>query len=353
MDDLKTTNRLLLIIVIPVIFYLLKILSFIFVPLVLSMFIALLFLPLMRWLKKIKVPKLISVFLVIIIIAALFVGFSELIQLSMKEIISNKDVFLQKAEGKFLVVILKIENALQLDRIEGKNILIHYLQKNFLSENFGTTFDFISKTISMTLMTLFFVILLLSESINFQNLLNKTIFTQKYSSVKAFMKIEKDIVTFIKVKFIVSLLTGIGFSLACLFFNVSFPVFWGLLAFAINFIQMIGSVVSVVLLSLFAFVELDSTGLLLFFILTIIAVQIIMGSVIEPIFMGKSFSINVITILIVLMFWGYLWGILGLILSIPITVFVKIILEQFPKTKIIASLIAGPDKKIKFVKTRD
>lgn len=353
MDDLKTTNRLLLIIVIPIIFYILKILSFIFVPLILSMFIALLFLPLMRWLKKIKVPKLASVLFVIIIIAGLLIGFSELIQISMKEIISNKDVFLQKAEGKFLVVILKIENLLQLERIEGKNILIYYLQKNFLSENFGTTFDFINKTISMTLMTLFFVVLLLSESINFQKLLNKTIFTQKYSSIKAFMKIEKDIVTFIKVKFMISLLTGLGFSLACLIFNVSFPVFWGLLAFAINFIQMIGSIVSVVLLSLFAFVELDPTGLLLFFILTIIAVQIVMGSILEPIFMGKSFSINVITILIMLMFWGYLWGIPGLILSIPITVFVKIILEQFPKTKIIASLIEGPYKQIKIIKKRE
>lgn len=353
MDDLKTTNRLLLIITIPVIFFLLKLLSFIFIPLVLSMFIALLFLPLMRGLKKIKIPKQISILIVILIIAGLFIGFSALIQLSTKEIISSKEVFLEKAEAKFLVIIVKIEETLQLERVEGKNVVVHYLQKNFLSENFGSTFDFIIDTMSMTLMTVFFVILLLSESINFQELLNKTIFTRKYSSIKAFMKIEKDIVTFIKVKFIISLLTGVGFSLACLFFDVSFPIFWGLFAFAINFIQMIGSVISVVSLSLFAFVELDPTGLLLFFILTIIAVQIVMGSVLEPIFMGKSFSINVITILIVLMFWGYIWGVSGLILSIPITVFIKIILEQFPKTKIIASLIAGPEKPIKFRKTKE
>ncbi|PLX19664.1 MAG: AI-2E family transporter [Marinilabiliales bacterium] len=351
MDDLKTTNKLLMIIVIPVIFYLLKILSFIFVPLILSMFIALLFLPLMRWLKRMKVPKQISILIVVIIIAGLFIGFSELIQISMKEIITNKDVFLEKAEAKFLVPILKIEETLQLDRVEGKNVLIHYLQKNFLSQNFATTFDFIRDTLSMTLMTVFFVVLLLSESINFQKLLSKTIFTRDYSSIKTFMKIEKDIVTFIKVKFVISLFTGVGIGLACLFFDISFPIFWGLFSFAINFIQMIGSVIAVVSLSLFAFVELDPTGILLFFILTIIAIQIIMGSILEPIFMGRSFSINVITILIVLMFWGYLWGIPGLILSIPITVFVKIILEQFPKTKIIASLIAGPDKPIKFKKT--
>jgi predicted PurR-regulated permease PerM len=198
----------------------------------------------------------------------------------------------------------------------------------------------------MTLMTAFFVILLLSESINFQKLLNSTIFKQKYSSVKTFMKIEKDIIKFVKVKFFISLLTGIGFSLACLFFGISFPIFWGLLAFLINFVQMIGSVVSVALLSVFAFIEIDPTSTLLFFILSIIAVQVIMGGVLEPIFMGKTFSLNIITVLVMLMLWGYIWGIPGLIMSIPITVFIKIILEQFPRTKVVATLMAGSDPKL-------
>ena len=157
------------------------------------------------------------------------------------------------------------------------------------------------------------------------------------------MRIENDLITFIKVKFIISFFTGLGFTLACYFFGVSFPVFWGLFAFVINFVQMIGSVISVLLLALFAFVELDTTGTLLFFILTITLVQLVMGGVLEPIFMGKSFSINVITILVMLMFWGFLWGVPGMILSIPITVFIKIILEQFPKTKVIARLMAGPE----------
>ena len=141
-------------------------------------------------------------------------------------------------------------------------------------------------------------------------------------------------------------MTGIGFSLACVFFDISFPIFWGLFAFLINFVQMIGSVVSVVLLALFAFIELDPTGTLLFFVLTITAVQVLMGGVLEPVFMGKAFSLNVITVLIMLMFWGYIWGVPGLIMSIPITVFVKIILEHSPKTKLIAELMSGSKQNI-------
>ena len=158
--------------------------------------------------------------------------------------------------------------------------------------------------------------------------------------MRAFIKIEKDLITFIKVKFLVSFLTGLGTGLACYFFDVSFAIFWGLFAFVINFVQMVGSFVCVIVLSLFAFIELETSSFLLFFVLTITGVQILFGAILEPIFMGKSFSINIIAVLVMLMFWGFLWGIPGLIMAIPITVFLKVIFEQFPATKKISDLIS-------------
>ena len=218
-----------------------------------------------------------------------------------------------------------------------KSVLQEFIKTNNISE----TIDFIRRTVTMILITAFFVVLWLAESINIQKVLNHTILKQKHTSVKTFVKIEKDLATFIKVKFLISLATGIGTGLACLFFDVSFPIFWGLFAFLINFVQMVGSIITVVLLSVFAFIELDPTSTLFFFVITITAVQVLFGSILEPIFMGKSFSLNVITVLVMLMLWGYIWGVPGLIMSIPITVFLKIMLEQFPNTKIIAKLISG------------
>jgi predicted PurR-regulated permease PerM len=349
LKETRTTNILLLIIAIPVVFYLLKTLAFIFIPLIASMFIALLFLPLMRWLDKRRVPKPISIILIILIIIGGLKAGGELIKLSSHEIMATDNEFFAKAETKLTDLIVSIEQFFGMQRVQGENILLHYFESNNNLGNVSTTLDFIGNTISMVLMTLFFTVLLLSGSINFQKILNDTIFKRQYSSIKIFMKIEKDIITFVLVKFVISLLTGIGIGLACLFFDVSFPIFWGLFAFVINFVQMIGSVISVALLALFAFIELDPTSALFFFILTITAVQVLMGGVLEPIFMGKTFSINVITILVMLMFWGYLWGVPGLIMSIPITVFLRIIFEQFPKTRMLAELIAGPDQNIKFL----
>ncbi|WP_179352406.1 AI-2E family transporter [Winogradskyella vidalii] len=343
LDQRRTTNVLLLILVVPLVFYLLKILSFIFIPLIFSMFIALLFLPLMRWLGRRSVPRFVSIVIVLLLVAlGLKIGI-ELIQLSSKQILENHTEFLDKAELKLDDLKIYLSSHFGIEFGEDENFIGQF----FEGDNLGSTLEFLNSFLTSLLMTVFFVVLWLAESINVHKLLNITLLKRKHTSIKAFMKIENDLIKFIKVKFLVSALTGIFTGLMCLFFDVSFPIFWGLFAFAINFVQMVGSFISVIMLSIFAFVELDPTSTLFFFILAISLVQVTFGAILEPIFMGKSFSINVIAVLVMLMFWGFLWGIPGLIMAIPITVFVKIILEQFEGTKVIASLISGNQTTIK------
>ena len=342
LDQRRTTNFLLLIIVVPLVFYLLKILSFIFIPLIFSMFIALLFLPLMRWLGRRKIPKFLSIVIVLLLVAGVLKIGVELIQLSSKQVLGNNTAFFSKAEVKLTDLKVYLSDSFGIEFEQDKNFIAQFFQK----ENLGSTIGFLRTFLTTLLMTAFFVVLWLAESINVHKLLNSTLLKQKHTSIKAFMKIEKDLIKFIKVKFLVSALTGVFTGLMCVFFDVSFPIFWGLFAFAINFVQMVGSFISVILLSIFAFVELDPTSTLFFFILSITLVQVVFGAILEPIFMGKSFSINIIAVLVMLMFWGFLWGIPGLIMAIPITVFIKIILEQFPGTKIIASLLSGNETTI-------
>lgn len=341
MDKIKTTNYLLLIIVIPILFYLLKILSFIFIPLVFSMFIALLFLPILRNLRKRNIPKYLSILLVLLfIVTGVWIGV-ELVKLSSREILTSDSHFFDKAQLKINTLVANTESFFGIQQVEGVKNIIRYLNKDVILNNLSPTVSFISKFLTALLTTTFFVVLWLAESINVERLINRTILKQKHTSIKTFRKIEKDLIKFIKVKFLVSFLTGVGTGLACYFFDVSFPIFWGLFAFIINFVQMVGSFITVILLSIFAFVELEMSSVLLFFVISITSVQILFGAILEPIFMGKSFSINIIAVLIMLMFWGFIWGVPGLIMAIPITVFIKIILEQFPRTKIISDLLSG------------
>jgi len=342
METRKTTNTLLLILVIPVVFYLLKVLDFIFIPLTAAMFITLLFLPLMRWFKRKNIHQGFAIAAVIAIIFGVLKLSGELISLSSSEIVSADNSFFEQAETKVNDLILSLEGFFGVERGKDVKVMSYYFPNGGSLENFGSTFKSLQATLSTTLMTVFFVILLLVESINLEKIMNRSIFKNRHASIKTFAKIEKDIIKFVKVKFVVSFLTGVGFFLACLAFDVSFPIFWGLLAFLINFIQFIGSIISVVLLSIFALVELDPSGTLVFFILVITGVQALFGGIVEPVMMGRTFSVNVVTVLVMLMLWGFIWGIPGLIMSIPITVFLRIVFDQFPQTKLISELMAGP-----------
>ena len=339
LNRIRTTNILLLVIVVSLIFYLLKILSFIFIPLIFSMFIASLFLPLMRWLTKYKVPRFLGIVVILLLIVGSLVGIVELIQLSIQQILTSDSQFSDKAEMKLYDGARYLKDNFGITFQKEQNLISQFFEK----DNLGSLVSYLRKLLTTILMTMFFVVLWLAESINIHKLLNKTLLKKKHASIKTFIKIENNLNTFIKVKCLVSFLTGIGTGLACFYFDISFPIFWGLFAFIINFIQMVGSFITVMLLSIIAFVELSATGTLLFFIITISGVQVLFGAILEPIFMGKSFSINAIAVLVMLMFWGFLWGIPGLIMAIPITVFLKIILEQFSGTEVITSLLSGND----------
>ena len=129
--------------------------------------------------------------------------------------------------------LLYLEDTFGLEMQNDKNVFTQFLEK----ENIGTTFDIIRKFITMLLMTAFFVVLWLAESINVHDVLDKIILKGRYASIRAFRKIERDLITFIKVKVLVSFLTGVGTGVACYFFDVSFPIFWGIFAFFINFLK--------------------------------------------------------------------------------------------------------------------
>ena len=132
LNQTRTTNILLLVIVVSLVFYLLKILSFIFIPLFFSMFIALLFLPLMRWLGKYKVPKFVSIIIVVLlIIGGLKIGI-ELIQLSSKQITDSDTEFFVKAEAKLNDAKFYLKVILESPLNKTKISLVNFFKKIIL-----------------------------------------------------------------------------------------------------------------------------------------------------------------------------------------------------------------------------
>lgn len=339
-----TTNKLLLIIALPLVFYVLHLLSFILVPLFFAIFLSLLFMPTMRWLQRKRVPKWISVIIVLLVLSGTIFGVVQVVAFSGQELNADKDQLFNQLNSKAGPYLHKIANYLEIEQKPGqtplKNILTSDQMSTAVYQNFSITFSLIQKSISDILITLFFMVLLLSGSLNFKEFLQLIFFKKSYPSIRTFMVIERSIVKFLRVKTIVSFFTGLGVGLVCYFFDLSFPFFWGLFGFAINYVQFVGSVVVTVLVALQAFIEINFPGTLLLVILLLIGVQLIFGSIVEPVMLGRSFSINVLAVIVMLMFWGFLWGVPGLILSIPLTVLIKTMLEQFPNSRRYAVLLS-------------
>jgi predicted PurR-regulated permease PerM len=213
-----------------------------------------------------------------------------------------------------------------------------------LDENSGKLLNKVGNFLTGFFMTIFFLSLFLTGANLFEVYISR-ISDDNKNIIQTFRNIIDTLKGFIKVKFFVSALTGILFGVIAMSFGVKFAIFWGVTAFLLNFVQLIGSFVITTVLILFGFVEINSIGSLLIFSSLLIATQVIVGGIMEPILMGKSFKINTISILISLSVWGFVFGIAGLVLAIPIMVFLKMILERIPATEKLARMMSTmPDE---------
>jgi AI-2 transport protein TqsA len=153
-------------------------------------------------------------------------------------------------------------------------------------------------------------------------------------------RINTDIQTYIWIKTFVSLLTA-GVSLLIMkLIGVDFAEFWALIIFFLNFIPNIGSILGTLFPSLIALVQFD----IYWFVVvagSLSAAQFAIGNFLEPRLMGRSLNLSTLVIFLSLVFWGTIWGILGMILCVPIMVIVMIILAHFPKTRPMAILLSG------------
>lgn len=154
-----------------------------------------------------------------------------------------------------------------------------------------------------------------------------------------------EIVHYMSIKFFISLATGILVSLTALFFRLDFAIMWGVLAFIMNFIPTFGSIISVGLTSLFALIQFyPSPFPIVMIVLLLIAINLVLGNILEPRIEGKNLGISPFIILVSLTFWGWMWGFVGMILAVPLMVTIKIICENVSYLHPLAILMGNKPK---------
>jgi len=145
---------------------------------------------------------------------------------------------------------------------------------------------------------------------------------------------------YISVKALMSFLAGIASLAVLLIFGVDFAITWALLIFLFNFIPYLGSLVATALPIALALVQLGPWQALAIAVL-LIAIQQVIGTFVEPRMAGHRLGVSPLLILLSLAFWGVMWGIVGMILAVPMLVMLKIILDTIKETRPIATLMSN------------
>jgi len=147
---------------------------------------------------------------------------------------------------------------------------------------------------------------------------------------------------YMSMKTIISIITGLIVALAMWLIGLDFPILWGVLAFMLNFVPNIGSIIAAVPAVLLALVQLGFSSALLV-TAVYVAVNVLIGSVIEPKYMGKGLGLSTLVVFVSLVFWGWVLGPVGMLLSVPLTITVKLALDSEPETQWLGHLLGPAD----------
>ncbi len=154
-------------------------------------------------------------------------------------------------------------------------------------------------------------------------------------------QVDTSVRSYLVTKVVASAATGVLTGIILAFFGLDLAVVFGVLAFLLNFIPSVGSAIATLLPLPVALVQFESVGTIALVIALPGAVQFAIGNVIEPKVMGEGLDLHPITVLLGLIFWGLVWGIVGMLLATPITAVLRIVLSRLDATRPVAELLAG------------
>jgi predicted PurR-regulated permease PerM len=273
----------------------------------------------------------IAITIVFVGITGIFLGFGELIASSLSSFSKDAPTY-----EKNLLEMGKSFGRVFTDR--GINISTDKMSKLFEPEKvMGMTANVLSQLGGFmgNALTIFFLALFLLMEMDSIPVKSRAILKDSKTSLHFFILIGNNIRHYLSIKTATSFLTGLAIWIGLAILGVDYAIIWALIAFLLNFIPNIGSIIAAFPAILFALVQLGAGGAFWTMII-FVAVNMIIGNVVEPRVMGKGLGLSTYVVFVSLIFWGFILGIVGMFLSVPLTMAIKIMLEQNPKTKWIA-----------------
>jgi AI-2 transport protein TqsA len=338
-DDYKRTQKVPLILTLAgfvIVVAGMKAARSILVPFFLAVFIAIICAPPLFWLQRKGVPKVIA--LALILVAILVVGslFGILMGPPLNDFLSSLPEYQER---------LSIHLINFIAWLRGKGVRIPWeevprsLNPGWVMNLAGGIFEALSDVLTNAFLILLAVVFILLEASD----LPKKLRMVSKSAEKSLSSIERfglGAKRYLFIKTLISVATGLFIWLWLLILGIDYPVLWGTLAFLLNYVPNIGSLIAALPAVFLALAKLG-VGSALLTALGFAGVNIILGNLVEPKLMGKGLSLSALVIFLSMVFWGWVLGPIGMILSVPMTSLAKIALESYEGTRWLAVMLGS------------
>jgi predicted PurR-regulated permease PerM len=354
----KTVKFFISVIGLVVIGFTLRELSNIFIPFVIAYFLFFAFSPLNAFFAKYKIPMFIIILVDIAITALAAWGVSAFIIGSFSQFADQLPIY----EEKLNSIVRSAAQGLGIHDPFYNNFSIKNLYRNIdyklLAGNiFTSTFSLLGNVFFV----LFFFVFVVTGHNNIYEAIKKRFVHRnpehEYEKLKTistafenneteaekleretseredklagtFKNITEQIQRYIIAKIGVNLGAGVSVFIVCVIFKIDFPIVWALFTFLFNFIPSLGSAIALVLPVVFVLIQTGSAGFTILIAVIIAAIQTLFFNFLEPQIIGRRLNLNPLLILLSVLLWGYVWGIVGMLLSVPLTAIIKIIMSN-------------------------
>ncbi|MDY0189562.1 MAG: AI-2E family transporter [Desulfuromonas sp.] len=304
------------------------------VPFLLATFIAILCLPVLNWLEKRHIPTAINILLVISASIAVGLLLALFIGTSVHDFSLKIPTYQNQLRAETSSLFLWLHNyGIQLS----PQVMLEYFDPSAAMKVAGNTLTGLGSVLTDGFLILLTVIFILFEASAMPAKLQQALHNPEHS-FNQFSRITRSVQSYLVIKTAVSLLTGFSVAILLALLDIDYPLVWGLLAFMLNYVPNIGSIIAVIPPMLLAIVQHGITQALLV-ILGYVIINIVVGNIIEPRYMGKRLGLSPLVVLLSLILWGWVLGPVGMLLSVPLTMIVKIALEATDDLRWIAILL--------------
>lgn len=309
----------------------------IIIPFLLAVFISIITSPPFFWLQKKGIPKGISLLFVILFFLVLISLIGVLIGTSVTDFTTKLPFYQAKLQDQTQAVITWL---MEKKFIEPDFKLSNAFNPASVLQIVGDTFNQIGNLFANGFLILLTVVFMMME-ISGLPLKLKKILSNPDESISRFQSVFQDINKYIAIKTWISLGTGILVFILLIIIGVDYPILWAVLAFALNYIPTIGSIIALIPPTLLTIVQLGF-GEAIVVLVGYVVINTIMGNILEPKFMGKGLGLSTLVVFLSLIFWGWILGPIGMLLSVPLTITIKIALDSSDETRWL-SVMLGPD----------